>query len=178
MNQVNIRPILTLGHPVLRKIAKPIQDIGSQDSKQLIYDLQATAQSAGGVGIAAPQVGESLQLFIMASQPNARYPNAPAMTPTPIFNPKILSYGDEIHKDWEGCLSVPNIRGLVPRPNKVTVEYFSAQGHPERKTFEGFLARLFQHEFDHLIGLTFLDRVDDNKALMSDYEFRRQILKQ
>jgi len=170
-----IRPIAQLGNPVLRKPAEPIIDVTATAIKQLVADLIATAENAGGVGIAAPQVSESLQVFIMASNPNSRYPTAPNMTPTAIFNPKIVKSGGEIIKDWEGCLSVPGIRGLVPRHSQISVEFETADGIKQHQEFEGFIARIFQHEYDHLIGLTFLDQVTNNKDLMSTQEFRRQL---
>jgi peptide deformylase len=171
-----IRPIAQLGNPVLRQQAQAISELSSQATRQLVMDLIATAKKAGGVGIAAPQIGVSLQLFIMASAPNSRYPNAPTMEPTAIFNPKIIESSGDILKDWEGCLSVPAIRGLVPRPSCITVEYQTADNQKKHKQLEGFLARVFQHEFDHLIGLTFLDRVENNKDLMSEQEFFQQII--
>ena len=166
-----IRPIVQLGNPILRQQAQPISDITSNAIQQLVMDLIATAKDAGGVGIAAPQIGESLQLFIMASSPNERYPNAPEMEPTAIFNPKIIETDDEISKDWEGCLSVPSVRGLVPRPSRIIATFETIDGQKHRKQYDGFLARVFQHEYDHLIGLTFLDQVTDNKDLFSEHEF-------
>ena len=176
IRQPEIRQIVQLGNPILREQAQVISDLSSQTMQQLIVDLITTAKDAGGVGIAAPQIGVSLQLFIMASSPNSRYPNAPEMEPTAIFNPVIIESCGEVLKDWEGCLSVPGIRGLVPRPSQITTEFQTADGKKHRKQFEGFIARVFQHEFDHLIGLTFLDRVTDNKDLMSEQEFYRQVM--
>jgi peptide deformylase len=120
---------------------------------------------ANGVGIAAPQVGVSQQLMIIASRPNERYPHAPLMEPTPMINPKILSHSSEMIKDWEGCLSVPGIRGLVPRYQAVEVEYLSKDGRIERQMLTDFIARIFQHEYDHLQGKVFLERVESPEDL-------------
>lgn len=175
-SSTQIRQIIKLGNPILRQMAQPIKAVTSPSSQQLVKDLIATAKDAGGVGIAAPQIGESQQLFIMASSANSRYPDAPKMEPTAIFNPVIIESGGELVEDWEGCLSVPDLRGLVPRHSLITAEFQTSDGRKHQKQFEGFIARVFQHEFDHLIGLTFLDRVTDNKYLMSEQEFYQQVI--
>ncbi len=111
----------------------------------------------------------------MASQPNKRYPNAPKMQPKAIINPKILSYGDEVEKDWEGCLSLPNVRGKVPRPTKIEVRYLTQNGEVVEEVLEGFLARIFQHEFDHLNGKVFIDRVESTLDIVMEREYRKII---
>ncbi|WP_426358380.1 peptide deformylase [Pseudocolwellia sp. HL-MZ19] len=168
--------IIQLGHPTLRKIAEPVQDILSEATQQLINNLLDTVKSAGGVGIAAPQIDISQRIFIMCSKPNQRYPNAPLMKPTAIINPKIIAHGNETEKDWEGCLSVPSIRGLVPRYNSIHVSYYDQQDNKHNKDLSGFLARIFQHEIDHLDGLTFIDRVESGKDLFSEEEWRKQFV--
>lgn len=168
--------IIQLGHPTLRKVAKPINNILSASTEQLINSLLTTAKEAGGVGIAAPQIDISYRLFIMCSKPNHRYPDAPKMEPTAIINPEILSVGPEMEKDWEGCLSVPSIRGLVPRHTNIQVSYFDQTGKQHKKELSGFLARIFQHELDHLDGLTFIDRVESGKDLYSEDEWIKQFV--
>ncbi|MEM7591484.1 MAG: peptide deformylase [Cyanobacteria bacterium P01_A01_bin.83] len=126
MNQ--LPKIAQNGEPLLRSLATPVDDVFQPEIKQLIDDLTATAIANSGVGIAAPQILQSLRLFIIASHPSERYPQAPTMPPTAMINPRILSSGTEIVKDWEGCLSVPNTRGLVPRYRSIEVEYTTPQG--------------------------------------------------
>jgi peptide deformylase len=156
-----ILSIYQLGNPVLREIAKPITNVHDPEIQELIDNLIATAKNATGVGIAAPQVGISYQLLILASQPNARYPNAPKMEPTAMINPTIISHSEEMVKDWEGCLSVPGIRGLVPRYRLIEVEYICRDGKLQRQELTDFVARIFQHEYDHLQGLVFLYLVEN-----------------
>jgi peptide deformylase len=151
--------IAQLGNPILRHKATPISNIIDNQIVELIDSLIATAQATQGVGIAAPQVSQSCRLFIVASHPNARYPHAPIMKPTAMINPKILSHDEEIVTDWEGCLSIPGIRGLVPRYRQIEVEYTTRDGQQERKILTDFIARIFQHELDHLNGTLFLDRI-------------------
>lgn len=169
--------IATLGDPILERKALPVEKITDSDKNiaKLIDSLIATAAAAQGVGIAAPQVSQSYRLFIVASHPNRRYPNAPTMSPTPMINPQIISHGEEIVKDWEGCLSVPNLRGLVPRYRQIEVEYFTRHGKLERKTLTDFIARIFQHELDHLNGLVFLDRLESEADLYSEAEYQKII---
>jgi len=168
--------IIQLGHPTLRKKAEPVNDILSEDTQKLIRSMLTTVKVAGGVGIAAPQIDISQRIFIMCSKPNQRYPDAPLMEPTAIINPEIIAKGDELEKDWEGCLSVPSLRGLVPRHKHIEVSYYDAHGNKHTKKFSGFIARIFQHEIDHLDGLTFIDRVESVKDLFSEEECREQFI--
>jgi peptide deformylase len=168
--------IIQLGHPTLRKVAEPIQDIMSEHTQQLINNMLHTVKVAGGVGIAAPQINSSNRVFIMCSKPNQRYPDAPLMEPTAILNPEILTAGSEFEKDWEGCLSVPSIRGLVSRHKYIQVSYYDRHATKHTKELSGFIARIFQHEIDHLDGLTFIDRVESVKDLFSEEEWRKQFI--
>ena len=168
-------PIAQLGHPVLRTPALPVEDVHSNDIKNLIAQMMETVKSAGGVGIAAPQIYHSKQIFIMCSKPNKRYPNAPDMEPTAIINPKILSASKEQVKDWEGCLSVPSMRGWVPRHQSITVSYSDIKGENHQAELTGFLARIFQHELDHLQGLTFIDRLDNTQDLICEQEWQKRM---
>ena len=165
--------IIKLGNPILREKAKLVSQITNPQIEQLIDSLLDTAAEAQGVGIAAPQVAQSYRLFIVASRPNQRYPHAPTMEPTAMINPKLLSHGTEVVKDWEGCLSVPGIRGLVPRYREIEVEYTTRTGQQERKILTDFVARIFQHELDHLDGILFIDRLEDERDLYTEAEYQK-----
>jgi peptide deformylase len=167
--------VAQLGQPILRQKAKPVTDIHSRKIQNLIDNLIATLMDANGVGIAAPQIYESLRLFIVASHPNPRYPNAPKMEPTPMINPKIISHSKTKTKDWEGYLSIPGIRALIPRYTKITVKYVDRKGKKQTKTFEDFIARIIQHENDHLDGIVFLDRVQNTNNIITEKEYQRII---
>jgi len=176
MNQAknNTYPIAQLGHAVLRQRAIEVENILADECQQLINQLMLAVSEAGGVGIAAPQIHHSVRIFIMCSKPNTRYPDAPLMVPTAIINPEILHYSNEKIKDWEGCLSVPSMRGLVPRHSQITVRYFDQQGIKQQQTLTGFIARIFQHELDHLNGLTFIDQLESTTDLISETEWYKQ----
>lgn len=163
--------ILTLGDPRLRRVADPIQVEDLPQLQPLIDQLVDQLQAAAGVGIAAPQVGQNLQLLILASHPNRRYPNAPLMEPTPLINPQIVSRSADRVLGWEGCLSVPEQRGQVWRDRSVTVAYLDRQGQPQQQVFTDFIARIFQHEYDHLLGKVFLDRIDDPAQVISEADY-------
>jgi peptide deformylase len=178
-NNTNNKGILCqvaqLGHPVLRKKALPVEDIKDPEIQKLINDLIATVMDADGVGLAAPQVYQSLKIFILASHPSTRYPNAPKMEPEAIINPRVISASETKTKDWEACLSIPGIRGLILRHQSIVAEYTTRDGARIKKEFDGFVARIFQHEFDHLEGLVFLDRLESNKDIISEKEYQRII---
>jgi peptide deformylase len=168
--------VIELGHPVLRRVAKSIGEGRRADLHALMDQLIHTAQQANGVGIAAPQVGRSERLFIVASRPTPRYPHAPTMEPTVMLNPKILSHSSEQVKDWEGCLSVPGVRGLVPRYQAIAVEYIDRHGELHHQDLTDFVARIFQHELDHLDGILFIDRVESTGELISEQEYQERIV--
>jgi len=167
--------IAQLGNPILRQLAQPIDNVQDESIQKLIEALKAKAVAANGVGIAAPQVSQSCRLFIVASRPNPRYPNAPTMEPTAMINPQIVAHSDEVVKGWEGCLSIPGIRGLVPRYQAIEVEYTNQQGKTQRQQLTDFVARIVQHEYDHLNGLVFLDRVESTQDLITEQEYKRRI---
>lgn len=160
--------IAQIGNPILRQIAAPVKDIFAPEIQTLINTLIDTAKEANGVGIAAPQISQSYRLFVVASHPNPRYPNAPFLLPTAMINPHITTYSEEIVKGWEGCLSVCGKRGLVPRFKTITVEYFTREGKRENKQFTDFVARIIQHELDHLDGILFIDRIEDIDDIYSE----------
>jgi len=169
-------PIAQLGNPILRQKAQPVDNIQDQRIQNLIDALMVTATASNGVGIAAPQVSQSARIFIVASRPNPRYPNAPLMEPTAMINPQIIAHSTEIVNGWEGCLSIPGIRGLVPRYQAIEVEYTTRDGKQNRQELTDFVARIFQHEYDHLDGIVFLDRVKSTQDLMTEPEYLQRIV--
>ncbi|MDJ0705210.1 MAG: peptide deformylase [Leptolyngbyaceae cyanobacterium MO_188.B28] len=172
----NLLRVIQLGNPNLRRRAQPVEHVQDERIQHLIDDLIATAQAANGVGIAAPQAAQCDRLFIMASRPNERYPHAPTMEPTAIINPRILAHSNDCVKGWEGCLSIPGIRGLVPRYREIEVKYIDRWGDLQQGCFTDFIARIFQHEYDHLEGRVFLDRVESTQDLMTEQEYQSRIV--
>lgn len=168
-----ILEVIQLGHPLLRSQAQLVEDIKSPRIQKLIDNLIATVIQANGVGIAAPQVQSSDRIFIVASRPNFRYPNAPEMEPTPMINPKILASSTEVAKGWEGCLSIPGIRGLVPRHQAIEIEYSDRNGKLHKQELSDFVARIFQHELDHLDGIVFVDRLQSTHDLITEQEYQK-----
>jgi peptide deformylase len=165
-----ILEVSQVGNPVLRQIAQPIDRL-EPSHQTLIDNLMATLIQSNGVGIAAPQVAASYRIMIVASRPNARYPNAPEMEPTVMINPRILRTSEEMVKGWEGCLSVPGIRGAVPRYETIEVQYCDRRGNLHEDRLTGFVARIFQHELDHLNGVVFLDRLESTQDIITDQEY-------
>lgn len=174
----NLREIYQLGSDVIRSIAKDVDDVQSSEIQTLIDDMIFTCKSSKGVGIAAPQVNCSKAIVILASFPSERYPHAPTMEPTALINPKIISHSQEMVKDWEGCLSLPGIRAQVPRYREIEVSYLDRDGNEHRISYRDFLARIFQHEYDHLIGKVFIDRVESTLDVVMEKEYQRIIGKQ
>lgn len=168
--------IIQLGNPTLRAIARPVEDLQNPNIQTLVDRLISTAIAANGVGIAAPQVGESYRLVIVASRPNARYPDAPLLAPIAMLNPQIIWRSPDRVKGWEGCLSVPGIRGWVPRSRAIEIEYSDRHGKICRQTLTDFVARIFQHEYDHLDGLVFLDRIETTQDLMTESEYQQRLM--
>lgn len=168
-----IYEIAELGNPVLQTPAEPVSDFADPLIARHADAMFRLMEERQGVGIAAPQVGIGLQMLIVASRPNARYPNAPEMEPLLLVNPVIEWVSDDENKDWEGCLSVPGIRGLVTRPESVKIACQALDGSPLSLEWTGFPARIFLHEFDHLIGKTFIDRVSSSQDLYTEKEYQR-----
>jgi len=163
--------IAQLGAKVLRLQAEPIADLNSSETQQIIKKLQDTLATTEGVGIAAPQISMSKQVIIIASRPTLRYPQAPLMEPTVMINPSFTALSEVKEKDWEGCLSIPGIRARVPRYKKIQVKYLDHLGTVIDIVLEDFVARVFQHEFDHLLGKVYLDRLDSNEDIYSESEY-------
>jgi peptide deformylase len=155
----------------LTRKSDPVPDVLRPEFQQFLDDLIQSGEENMGVGIAAPQVGNNLRAFILALKPSPRYPHSPTLEPTAIVNPEILQTFGPVGKDWEGCLSVPGYRGLVPRPNGIRVRYLDRFGATQEATLEGFIARVFQHEFDHLEGILYPDRMDKEDRLLDLDEF-------
>ena len=172
MNNKVLR-ITQLGEPVLRRVSKPVRLPLSKAHDHLIDNMIATMKKAKGVGIAAPQVGVGLRLFIVAPEPSARYPKAPRMAPVTMINPVLVKQSKKMITDWEGCLSIPGLRGRVPRHQSVEIEFTARDGRRLQGTLRGFVARIFQHEFDHINGHVYIDRVRDTRTFMTESEFRK-----
>ena len=167
--------IAKLGEPILREKAKKVEDINSKDIQNIISKMLFCVKQSKGVGLAAPQIFEPFQILIISSSPNDRYPNAPLMKDEIIINPKIIKKSEEKEKAWEGCLSIPGIRALVSRHIFIEVEYTSKDGVIKNVLFEDFIARIFQHEYDHLKGKVYLDRVKNSKDIISEELYFKMI---
>ena len=164
--------IAQLGNPILRQQALSLSHDQFSEYKDFFRNLESIMLEHNGVGIAAPQVSESIRAFIVASRPNARYPHAPLMEPTLMLNPEVTYQSDDIEMDWEGCLSIPGIRAKVPRSTEIVVRYETIAGELVEKTLNGFVARVFLHELDHLNGVVFLDRTESSEYV-TEAEFQR-----
>ncbi|KCB40701.1 peptide deformylase [Bordetella hinzii] len=156
-----IHPILKMGDPRLLRVAAPVEDFGSPALGQLIEDMFETMIHANGVGLAAPQIGVDLQLVIFGFERNPRYPDAPAVPQTVLCNPVITPLSDEMDEGWEGCLSVPGLRGLVPRYRHIRYQGMDPDGRAIDREASDFHARVVQHECDHLIGRLYPSRIRD-----------------
>ena len=159
---MTVREILKMGDPRLLRMAQPVAEFDTDALHLLITDMLDTMRAANGAGLAAPQIGVDLQLVIFGSNDrNPRYPDRPIVPPTVLVNPVITPIGDAEESDWEGCLSVPGLRGLVPRWSHIRYTGFDQYGDPIDRTVEGFHARVVQHECDHLWGKLYPMRVRD-----------------
>ena len=159
---MTVRDILKMGDPRLLRMAQPVVEFDSDALHLLITDMLDTMRSVNGAGLAAPQIGVDLQLAIFGSHDrNPRYPDRPTVPPTVLINPVITPLGADEESDWEGCLSVPGLRGVVPRWARIRYTGFDQYGDPIDRTVDGFHARVVQHECDHLIGKLYPMRVRD-----------------
>jgi peptide deformylase len=157
-----VREILKMGDPRLLRVAHAVTEFDTPALHALHKDLNDTMQAANGAGLAAPQIGVDLQVVVFGSGDiNPRYPDAPVVSYTVLINPILTPLGDEEEEGWEGCLSLPGLRGVVPRFKRLRYQGFDLQGHAIDRTVEGFHARVVQHECDHLIGLLYPMRVRD-----------------
>ncbi|OYU26141.1 MAG: peptide deformylase [Burkholderiales bacterium PBB2] len=156
-----VHEILKMGDPRLLRVAQPVTNFGTPELRDLIADMFETMKAANGAGLAAPQIGVDLRLVIFGYQSNVRYPDAPPVPPTVLINPEIELLGAADEEGWEGCLSVPGLRGVVPRHARLRYRGFDAEGQAFEREAEGFHARVIQHECDHLDGILYPMRVKD-----------------
>ena len=158
---MTVRAILKMGDPRLLRIAPPVERFATAELQELVADMFETMRSVNGAGLAAPQIGVDLQVVIFGFSRNDRYPDAPPVPETVLLNPVIEPIGDEVEEGWEGCLSVPGLRGVVPRFARVRYRGVDLEGRPLEREAEGFHARVVQHECDHLQGVLYPMRVRD-----------------
>lgn len=158
---MSIREILKMGDPRLLQQAEPITAFGTPELAALVADMFETMHAADGAGLAAPQIGVNLQLVIFGFGQNTRYPDAPPVPETVLLNPVLRPLSAEVEEGWEGCLSVPGLRGVVPRWRTLHYEGFDQYGNRISRNVEGFHARVVQHECDHLAGILYPMRIED-----------------
>jgi peptide deformylase len=172
---MSILKVARLGHPVLRAKAKPIDhhDIKSPTIQKLIDDMMETMNEYHGIGLAAPQVHESLRLFVAGIEEEDPRTGATEIVPVAIVNPEVTPIGRDLVEDWEGCLSIPDIRGRVPRNRRIRVRGFDRDARPLDLELEEFPARVVQHETDHLNGVLFFDRMKSFETLAFFEEYTK-----
>jgi len=171
-----IRKIARLGHPVLREQTQELtrEEIASPEMKRLVRDMIETMHEYGGVGLAAPQVHEPVRLAVIEfDSGNGRYDNDAGQPLLVIFNARVKVLDATLAGFWEGCLSVPGMRGYVERPSKIEVSYLDERGKPKTLVAEGFLATVFQHELDHLDGILYVDKITDKTKFAFNEEYSR-----
>jgi peptide deformylase len=172
---MTIRKIATIGHPVLRQRSREMtrEELASEATQRFIDDLIETMRDASGAGLAAPQVYEPIRVVAVEVKKNARYPYKPDIPLTVLVNPVIEALTDETFDNYEGCLSVPNLRGVVARATEVRLRAWDRHGNDVDTVVRGLSAGTFQHECDHLDGAVFLDRVKDTRTLSTWTDFER-----
>jgi len=156
-----VRPVLQMGQPLLLQVAKPVEKFDTPELRSLLLDMHDTMDAMNGAGLAAPQIGVSLQVVIFGVGRNPRYPQAEEVPYTVLINPRLDPVSEETEEGWEGCLSVPGMRGLVPRFKQLRYRGFDQTGSPIDRTVGGFHARVVQHEVDHLNGILYPMRIRD-----------------
>ncbi len=156
-----IHPVLRMGHPLLNQRAEAVTEFNTTELDSLIEDMLDTMQAEDGAGLAAPQIGVSLRVVVFGFDENPRYQEAPPVPKTVLINPHIRPLDEAIEDGWEGCLSVPGMRGIVPRYSRIEYRGFDAAGKPLEVKAEGFHARVVQHECDHLDGILYPQRIKD-----------------
>ncbi|MEN8163460.1 MAG: peptide deformylase [Acidobacteriota bacterium] len=167
--------VVRLGHPLLRQVAEPVPEeyFGTGRLDELGRDMVRTMMSEDGVGLAGPQVDEGLRLFVYWVPGDDDHPE---IAPRLVANPEIKPVGDAVEEGWEGCLSIPGLRGIVSRYSRIKVRARDLEGNAISLTADGFHARVIQHEFDHLDGIVFLDRMDSPASLAYEQEWERYVL--
>ena len=156
-----VKTVLRMGHPVLRKIAEPVTEFNTPELDGLIGDMFDTMAAMNGAGLAAPQIGVSKRLVIFSVRENPRYPDAETVPETILINPQITLIGEAMEEGWEGCLSIPGMRGLVPRHAEIIYRGQDQNGQEFERQVSGFHARVVQHEVDHLDGVLYPQRIRD-----------------
>ena len=156
-----IKPVLHMGDPRLLRIAEPVTSFHTQDLAMLLQDMRDTMAHHDGAGIAAPQIGVNLRVVIFGGQPSPRYPGAPSIPDTVLINPTLTPRSSEEEDGWEGCLSVPGLRGIVPRWKQLHYSGYTEEGYFFEREVDGFHARVVQHEVDHLDGILYPRRIRD-----------------
>jgi peptide deformylase len=156
-----IREILKMGDPRLLRVARPVAHLHDPTLREIVADMYETMHAANGVGLAAPQIGVDLRLMIFGFAANPRYPDEPPVPLTTLINPWLEVLGEETEEGWEGCLSVPGMRGLVPRAAHIRYGGTLEDGTTVTREVRGFHARVFQHEYDHLDGVLYPQRIVD-----------------
>lgn len=163
--------MLRMGDPRLLEVSRPVERFDTAELNDLLLDMQDTMHALNGAGLAAPQIGVPLRVVIFGMQSNPRYPDAEPVPFTVLINPVLEKLGDELEEGWEGCLSVPGMRGLVPRYKRLRYRGFDASGHAIDRTVDDFHARVVQHECDHLDGVLYPMRVRD----LRDFGFTEEL---
>ncbi|RZI42293.1 peptide deformylase [Herbaspirillum sp. HC18] len=158
---MSVQEILKMGDSRLLRQAEPVEKFDTPELNALIEDMFDTMRAANGAGLAAPQIGVNLQVVIFGFKQNPRYPDAPPVPETVLINPALKPLSNEMVDDWEGCLSVPGLRGVVPRWSRLQYEGFDQHGQAIRREADGFHARVVQHECDHLAGILYPARIKD-----------------
>lgn len=159
-----VRPVLRIGDPRLRQVAQPVETYGTAELRALIEDLRDTMAARDGAGLAAPQIGVPLRVVMFCVNANPRYPEAPPIPETVLINPRIRPLSPARSSGWEGCLSVPGMRGLVPRWERIRYQGLDCEGNEIDRSVAGFHARVVQHECDHLDGVLYPDRIEERTA--------------
>ena len=170
---MSVKEILKMGNPLLRVVAEDfsVEEIKNSETQLLLEDMWHSLAAAGGIGLAAPQIGISKQLAVIKlTEESDRYPDMEDSEAFIIFNPKITVLDKTEQGFWEGCLSVPGLRGFVERPRKIRVDFLDVNAKPRSIEVEDFLATVFQHELDHLVGKLYVDRIKDITTLMFEDE--------
>ena len=166
-----VREVLRMGHPALRERAKPVENFATPELRALLEDMKETMAARNGAGLAAPQIGVGQRMVIFGVDHNPRYPDAEPVPFTVLVNPKIVLLTREVEEDWEGCLSVPGMRGMVPRYTKLRYSGFDIEGNSFERVADGFHARVVQHECDHLDGILYPQRMTD----LSKFGFNEEL---
>jgi len=156
-----VRPVLRMGDPRLLRASRRVEELDTPELHELIEDMKETMQALNGAGLAAPQIGVDLQVVIFGVDTNPRYPEAEPVPHTVLINPELEPLGEELEEGWEGCLSVPGMRGLVPRYRRLRYRGVDQFGTPIDRSVEDFHARVVQHEVDHLLGILYPMRIED-----------------